>query len=774
MFPFGSTPHPAPMAGLVAFLVVSTTVAQALPDSRIHLKNVTYDLESGPPPVRSLTLTEEAAAGGLDTWIVVIAGPRDGHALRAIEESGGRIVGYVPNGAYLVRATPAGADRMRGERAVRRIDRYEPAWKIAPGLANEELLSVDVFAGESVALVADRARALGFEVLRAWETDRVRRVVLRAPLALRTSEARERMAAFSAVEWIEPVHFATLRNDTVRWVIQSNVDGDLPLFEHGILGAGQIGGLIDGAMFMGSCFFQDPNLTDPGPTHRKVVSYHSSTGLGSSPHGTHVAGIFVGDREPTVGSILTRGMAPKARIAFTNVNDVEGSGTAVSNLDFLLTQAHADGARVHSNSWGDDLTVLYTSWCRDIDAFSRQNEEDLVIFAVSNFSEVHTPENAKNCLAVGSAMRPPNHENISSGGAGPTADGRRKPEVYAPGENTNSAAVSSCATGANTGTSMAAPAVAGAALLVREYFMRGFYPTGAPNAGHAFTPTGALVKAILVNSADDMSGVIGYPSNSEGWGRILLDDALVFSGDPERLSFRDRRHVSGLATGESDVSGVRVVDPTVPLRVTLVFTDQPAALAASFTPVNDLDLEVEGPGGLFLGNVFAGGESQTGGSADPLNCVERVVVRVPAPGDWQIRVRGRDVPMGPQGYALVTTGGLFHADRMEIVDPPELDAPPTGRTQPTSAEILPPRPNPFSGEASFRLALPASSPVRVAIYNVQGRLVRLLLDRAVDAGEQDVRWGGEDENGTPVPAGIYFARLTGPGFDRQVKGVLLR
>jgi hypothetical protein len=122
----------------------------------------------------------------------------------------------------------------------------------------------------------------------------------------------------------------------------------------------------------------------------------------------------------------------------------------------------------------------------------------------------------------------------------------------------------------------------------------------------------------------------------------------------------------------------------------------------------------------------------------------------------------------------VATGGFFHADRREFANPPDPDAPAGGRSYPAKAEILPPRPNPFVNEAAFRLALPASSEVRVAIYDVQGRLVRLLLDRAVDAGEQDVLWDGDDANGQPVPAGIYFARLTGPGFDRQVKGVLLR
>ena len=49
-------------------------------------------------------------------------------------------------------------------------------------------------------------------------------------------------------------------------------------------------------------------------------------------------------------------------------------------------------------------------------------------------------------------------------------------------------------------------------------------------------------------------------------------------------------------------------------------SDAPGSLGAGMPVVNDLDLEVEGPGGLFLGNVFdvVAGESMVGGAADPV------------------------------------------------------------------------------------------------------------------------------------------------------------
>lgn len=45
---------------------------------------------------------------------------------------------------------------------------------------------------------------------------------------------------------------------------------------------------------------------------------------------------------------------------------------------------------------------------------------------------------------------------------------------------------------------MSTPVVAGAVALLRQYFMQGFYPTGAAVAGSAYTPSGPLLKAVLL------------------------------------------------------------------------------------------------------------------------------------------------------------------------------------------------------------------------------------------------------------------------------------
>jgi hypothetical protein len=209
---------------------------------------------------------------------------------------------------------------------------------------------------------------------------------------------------------------------------------------------------------------------------------------------------------------------------------------------------------------------------------------------------------------------------------------------------------------------MAGPFVAAAASLTRQYFGEGWYPSGLANPADAHVPSGALLKAVLINAATDMSGLAGYPGTREGFGRLRLDDALYFAGDARRLAvLLDARNALGLTSGISEAFEFDVMDPAEPLELTLAYTEPPAALLAISATVNDLDLEVVSPGGTtYLGNVFdtGAGQSVPGGAADPRNNVEALRIPDPQVGRWRARVRGAAVNQGAQGYALVATGGI--------------------------------------------------------------------------------------------------------------------
>lgn len=258
---------------------------------------------------------------------------------------------------------------------------------------------------------------------------------------------------------------------------------------------------------------------------------------------------------------------------------------------------------------------------------------------------------------------------------GPTDDGRIKPDVVAPGTWILSAysdlyqqgydASANPQNGAYQydgwgfpynsyykymgGTSMSNPLTAGGAAVVKDYYSKAY----------GFNATAALVKATLINSAVDIAdenndGVndndFPIPNNHEGWGRINLDAATDGT-----IQYVDEG--AGLSTGGNAV--FQVTTTGGPLKVTVVWTDYPSTDTATVTLVNDLDLTVSGPSGTFRGNVFSGGWSTTGGSADRRNNVENVYIQSPAAGTYTITINGFNIPNGPQKFALVVDGGTL-------------------------------------------------------------------------------------------------------------------
>ena len=155
-----------------------------------------------------------------------------------------------------------------------------------------------------------------------------------------------------------------------------------------------------------------------------------------------------------------------------------------------------------------------------------------------------------------------------------------------------------------------------------------------------------------------MTGISGYPSNQEGWGRVLADNALFFPGDQRTLISFDTRNANGLSTNDEVVHDFTVTGSDEQLRVTMVFTDVAGVVSASDPVVNNLDLEVIAPNGttIYKGNVFSGGQSTTGGSADAKNNVEQVHISSPGTGVYSAKIKGTAVNSGTQGYALVITG----------------------------------------------------------------------------------------------------------------------
>jgi hypothetical protein len=81
-------------------------------------------------------------------------------------------------------------------------------------------------------------------------------------------------------------------------------------------------------------------------------------------------------------------------------------------------------------------------------------------------------------------------------------------------------------------------------------------------------------------------------------------------------------------------------------------------------------------------------------------------------------------------------------------------------------------PNPFTTETTIRFDLPLDSRACLSIYSATGRLICMLRDGVLPAGQHAVTWKGVDSRGRRMPSGIYFCRLEAGGFSRTRKILL--
>ena len=295
-------------------------------------------------------------------------------------------------------------------------------------------------------------------------------------------------------------------------------------------------------------------------------------------------------------------------------------------------------------------------------------------------------------------------------GRGPCSDGRQKPDLVAPGTHiTGGVAQSSTATNGNgdalpcftaagvcalvgsgyvgnnenffplnqefyttsSGTSHAAPAVAGACALLRQYFINHGQPVPSP----------ALTKAYLANSARYLTGVDAndtLPSPNQGMGAVNLGTA--FDG-VARVLHDQRSEEKFTASGQTRTICGTIVDSGKPLRVTLAWTDAPGSTTGSAYN-NDLDLVVAVGGNFYKGNVFSGATSVTGGLADERNNLEIVLMPAGLSGSFAVTVTAANInsdgvpneaPTLDQDFALViynateTPAPVISVDSLSVV-----------------------------------------------------------------------------------------------------------
>lgn len=389
--------------------------------------------------------------------------------------------------------------------------------------------------------------------------------------------------------------------------------------------------------------------SDLNYTGKKVIGDDDSScqDCTVTEHGTHVAGTMAGNG--TMDENL-RGIAPDARIAtyewpYTVSELVDDTDDAVTNYNAILSQ----------NSWGwnvdDDPERMgsYDSWSSEYDNMasgSSAEVEDPVLFISSAGNEgdnwdfrynttTGPSATAKNSIAVGALDSSGEVAYFSS--AGPTDDGRIKPEVMADGWSVNST-VPGNSYDTSFGTSMASPAVSGLATLIQERF----------NSTHGELASPATVKGILIHTAVEMNRT--GPDYLTGWGKVNGTDAISYVDESES---RDLLKRGDIGHDEND-SFTYYLDGDA--NITLVWSDPPASSSAEKTLVNDLDLVVRNSTGHrfypWTLNWSQRDQPATRDRPDRTNPVEKVYIPE-TEGEIHISVNGTSVPEPRQSYSLL-------------------------------------------------------------------------------------------------------------------------
>lgn len=146
------------------------------------------------------------------------------------------------------------------------------------------------------------------------------------------------------------------------------------------------------------------------------------------------------------------------------------------------------------------------------------------------------------------------------------------------------------------------------------------------------------------------------------------------------------------------------------------------------------------------------------------------------PGSYNVTLTNvATLPMPPGGessYSVVIP--------VNVVLPPgggDKEEPGLGLTKqdiPDRYALFQNSPNPFNPVTLIRFDLPENAAVKLAIYNVKGERVRLLVDGFLQAGRKAARWDGKDDLGRTTASGVYFYRIETEAFVESKKMVLLK
>jgi len=676
--------------------ITTTMAAVLLTVWALHLSADEGTIRIGSARIQLRETDRVTGARADEPFVVQFREIPDASRRAALRARGVTLANYVGNGAYVVRCSPACVSWLPDDASVRassRVSRemkYPPVFETDAGLADRirRKLPLELDVGFYEGVPFERALEILHEA--GIESDQ-RGFGSRGSITvrLRWMKALELLDS-PEVRWVEPS-----LPEPVPMTINAGerVRADQVREQYDFLGADGTGtkvGIWD--------WFPETAHTDLEDRVTWV-----DVNPGDHPHGEYVSGIVAG------AGILdhrAKGIAPKAELYWHTCD----RRTVWADMREMKQEY---GITITNNSWGipagwwADVFASIPSWENNTWAMGYYHElaagadelvrddDLLVVISGGNHrgygylgphyhsgvpnpevlrGDTHAPNPdyesvmgavvAKNVLSVGYVSK---DEMVAQGSCwGPTADGRIKPDLVAPGIDLFITDENDGYTMAS-GSSLSSPVASGSAALLTDYWRR----------RRGTSPTSLELKNLLIHSARDL----GNPGPDYVYGFGLIDDELaariidaasastvksapVAFGGSRRHAVRRPEvippapsnailELGDLDQGQTSSRVFVVGDGSPTLRATLAWYDPPADHL-----VNDLDLRLVAPNGSIV-RPFVLDPSDPAAAAsrgrNDVDNVESAVVDHPAAGTWTVVVEGTRVAMAPQRYSLIVS-----------------------------------------------------------------------------------------------------------------------
>ena len=391
---------------------------------------------------------------------------------------------------------------------------------------------------------------------------------------------------------------------------------------------------------------QDDGIIGPHIDYQGRVDQSNCGGCSTSnsnDHGDHVAGTIMGSGN------LDPVAAGMANAAFLYVYDSSNNNYAnafpalYDNDDVVITsKSYSNGCNAGYTSLSQELDQQINLHSSLIHIFSAGNDgnSDCGYGAGSNWGNVTGGhKQGKNVIAVANLTSTSDLANSSS--RGPAADGRIKPDIGAKGSSVNST-IPENDYGLKTGTSMSCPGIAG---IMGQLYQAYKELNGGAN------PNSALMKGVLLNSADDLGNP--GPDFKHGWGEVNAYQAIKILENNQYLT-------SNISQGGNNTHNITVPSAIIQLNVMVYWHDIEGSVNAAPALVNDIDINLITTNGLTVypwlldhtANATALNSNATYGN-DHINNMEQITIDNPVSGNYVLSVDGFTIPFGAQDYWVI-------------------------------------------------------------------------------------------------------------------------